>query len=111
MSRRPQTIGFRSAKAESARQLLSCHGRSLAAGIVDPMPSRGGQAAPKPEFVAAVQDPARKNGVLVVADEVLNLGQSSRERPRCMALLRTSSRRARSSAAVCQLEQSEGGRR
>jgi len=63
---------------ESARQLLSCQGRSLAAGIVDPMPSRGGLAAPKPEFVAAVQDTARKNGVLVIADEVLNLGQSFR---------------------------------
>ncbi|MBH5371562.1 hypothetical protein [Bradyrhizobium glycinis] len=64
--------------AESARQLLSFDGRGLATGIVDRMPSRGGLAAPKPEFVAAVQETARKNGVLVVADEVLNLGQSFR---------------------------------
>ncbi|MEY9104638.1 glutamate-1-semialdehyde aminotransferase [Bradyrhizobium yuanmingense] len=97
--------------AESARQLLSFHGRSLAAGIVDRMPSRGGLAAPKPELLAAVQDTARKNGLLVIADEVLNLRQSFRGRPRCLALFRTSSRWARSSAAVCQLEQSEDGRR
>lgn len=73
-----EVVVLRFNDAESARQLLSFHGHSLAAVIVDPMPSRGGLVAPKPEFISAVQDTARKNGVLVIADEVLNLRQSFR---------------------------------
>lgn len=61
--------------AENARRLLSLHAHHLAAVIVDPMPSRGGLAAPKSEFTAAVQETARNNGILVIADEVLNLRQ------------------------------------
>ncbi|WP_249817482.1 aminotransferase class III-fold pyridoxal phosphate-dependent enzyme [Bradyrhizobium sp. 143] len=34
--------------------------------------------APNPEFIAAVQETARENGVLVIADEILNLRQSFR---------------------------------
>lgn len=73
-----EVVVLRFNDADGVRQLLSLHGDSLAAVIVDPMPSRGGLIAPKPEFIAAVQETARKNGILVIADEVLNLRQSFR---------------------------------
>lgn len=60
------------------RQLLSLHAQQLAAVLLDPMPSRGGLIAPNPEFIAAVQETAGENGVLVIADEILNLRQSFR---------------------------------
>nr|WP_246799545.1 aspartate aminotransferase family protein [Bradyrhizobium sp. CCBAU 51753] len=60
---------------EGARRLLTLHARDLAAVVLDPMPSRGGLTAPKSEFVAAIQEAARSNGILVIADEVLNLRQ------------------------------------
>lgn len=71
-----EVIVLRFNDAEGARRLLSLHRHSLAAVIVDPMPSRGGLIAPKREFIAAVQETARNNGILVIADEVLNLRQS-----------------------------------
>ncbi|MCP1838566.1 MULTISPECIES: aspartate aminotransferase family protein [unclassified Bradyrhizobium] len=61
---------------EGVRRLLSLHAHQLAAVVFDPMPSRGGLIAPKPEFIAAIQETARKMGILVIADEVLNLRQS-----------------------------------
>ncbi|WP_026202562.1 aspartate aminotransferase family protein [Bradyrhizobium sp. WSM2793] len=60
---------------EGARRSLALHARSLAAVLLDPMPSRGGLIAPKPGFIAAVQEAARDKGFLVIADEVLNLRQ------------------------------------
>ncbi|WP_410712209.1 aspartate aminotransferase family protein [Bradyrhizobium sp. BEA-2-5] len=71
-----EVVVLRFNDADAARQLLSLHGRNLAAVIVDPMPSRAGLIAPKPEFIAVVQETARANGILVIADEVLNLRQS-----------------------------------
>lgn len=64
--------------AAGARRLLSLHAHELAAVVLDPMPSRGGLIAPKSEFITAVQGTARTNGILVIADEVLNLRQSFR---------------------------------
>lgn len=61
---------------EGACRLLSLQADKLAAVVIDPMPSRGGLIAPKPEFMVAVQDTARNNGILVIADEILNLRQS-----------------------------------
>lgn len=61
---------------EGVRRLLSRHARELAAVVLDPMPSRCGLIAPDREFIAAVQETARINGILVIADEVLNLRQS-----------------------------------
>ncbi|MCC8941489.1 aspartate aminotransferase family protein [Bradyrhizobium sp. Arg68] len=58
------------------RRLLSLHAHELAAVILDPMPSRGGLVAPKPEFIATIQEIARSNGILVISDEILNLRQS-----------------------------------
>lgn len=63
---------------EGVRRLLSLHAHKLAAVVLDPMPSRGGLIAPEAEFIAAVQETARKAGILLIADEVLNLRQSYR---------------------------------
>ncbi|WP_342710010.1 aspartate aminotransferase family protein [Bradyrhizobium sp. B124] len=71
-----EVVVLRFNDVEGARRLLSLHAHKLAAVVLDPMPSRGGLIAPKPEFIAAIQDTARKNGILVIADEVLNLRQS-----------------------------------
>lgn len=73
-----EVVVLRFNDVESVRRLLCLHAHKLAAIIVDPMPSRGGLIAPKPEFIAAVQESARKNDILVIADEVLNLRQSFR---------------------------------
>ncbi|MBP0112267.1 aspartate aminotransferase family protein [Bradyrhizobium vignae] len=71
-----EVIVMRFNDADAARRLLSLHGHHLAAVIIDPMPSRAGLIPPTPEFIAAVQETARMGGVLVIADEVLNLRQS-----------------------------------
>ncbi|MVT66089.1 aminotransferase class III-fold pyridoxal phosphate-dependent enzyme [Bradyrhizobium pachyrhizi] len=70
-----EVVVIRFNDVEGARQLLSAHARDLAAIVLDPMPSRGGLIAPTPEFIAALQETARNNGILVIADEVLNLRQ------------------------------------
>ncbi|WFU62597.1 aspartate aminotransferase family protein [Bradyrhizobium brasilense] len=70
-----EVVVLRFNDVEGARRLLSLHARDLAAIVLDPMPSRGGLTPPNPEFIAAVQQTARENGVLVIADEVLNLRQ------------------------------------
>lgn len=71
-----EVVVLRFNDVEGIRRLLSLRAHELAAVVLDPMPSRGGLIAPKPEFIAAVQETARKNGILVIADEVLNLRQS-----------------------------------
>ncbi|MCP3392212.1 aspartate aminotransferase family protein [Bradyrhizobium sp. CCGB12] len=70
-----EVVVLRFNDAEGARRLISSNAHDLAAVVLDPMPSRGGLVAPKPEFLAVVQESARKNGILVIADEVLNLRQ------------------------------------
>jgi glutamate-1-semialdehyde 2,1-aminomutase len=70
-----EVVVLRFNDVEGARRLLSSHGNELAAIILDPMPSRGGLTTPTPEFIAAVQETARANDILVIADEVLNLRQ------------------------------------
>lgn len=47
----------------------------VAAILIDPMPSRAGLLHPAPDFIATVSAVARKYGILVIADEVLNLRQ------------------------------------
>ncbi|MFK4380974.1 aspartate aminotransferase family protein [Bradyrhizobium sp. USDA 223] len=71
-----EVVVLRFNDVESVRRLMSLHADHLAAIIVDPMPSRGGLVAPKPEFIAAVHEASRANGILVISDEVLNLRQS-----------------------------------
>ena len=57
------------------RQLVEAADR-LACVLIDPMPSRAGLLHPDPEFIEAVEKTARRCGILVVADEVLNLRQA-----------------------------------
>ncbi|MES5485144.1 aspartate aminotransferase family protein [Bradyrhizobium sp. INPA03-11B] len=71
-----EVVVLRFNDVEGVRRLMSLHAHDLAAIILDPMPSRGGLVAPKPEFTAAVQEAGRINGIPVIADEVLNLRQS-----------------------------------
>ncbi|WP_370142109.1 aspartate aminotransferase family protein [Bradyrhizobium elkanii] len=47
----------------------------LAAIVLDPMPSRAGLIAPTPEFVAAIQQAAKRHGIVLIADEVLSFRQ------------------------------------
>ena len=70
-----EVVVFRFNDPEGARRLLSLHAEKLAAVVIDPMPSRAGLINPKLEFIAAVQETARKHGIVVIADEVLNLRQ------------------------------------
>ncbi|UCI34919.1 aspartate aminotransferase family protein [Mesorhizobium sp. B4-1-4] len=58
-----------------ARELLSRRAGEIAAILIDPMPSRAGLVAPEPEFLSALQETARKHGILVISDEVLNFRQ------------------------------------
>jgi glutamate-1-semialdehyde 2,1-aminomutase len=73
-----EVVVIRFNDVEGVRRLLSLHAQKLAAVILDPMPSRSGLITPKPEFIAAAQETARENDILVIADEVLNLRQSFR---------------------------------
>lgn len=56
------------------RQLEDAADR-LACVLIDPMPSRAGLLHPEPGFLAALERTARKRGILVISDEVLNLRQ------------------------------------
>lgn len=71
-----EVVVLRFNDAEGVRRLLSLHAHELAAVVLDPMPSRAGLIEPKPEFIAAVQQTAQDGGILVIADEILNLRQS-----------------------------------
>lgn len=73
-----EVVVLRFNDVEGARRLLTLHAQKLAAVVLDPMPSRGGLIAPNPEFIVAVQETARNNGILVISDEVLNFRQSFR---------------------------------
>ncbi|MCP3380225.1 aspartate aminotransferase family protein [Bradyrhizobium sp. CCGUVB4N] len=71
-----EVVVLRFNDVEGAHRLLSSNAHNLAAVVLDPMPSRGGLVAAKPDFMATVQEVTRNNGILVIADEVLNLRQS-----------------------------------
>jgi glutamate-1-semialdehyde 2,1-aminomutase len=60
---------------EGAIRRLEAAADRLACIIIDPMPSRAGLIAADPVFVDALTTVARKSGILIVADEVLNLRQ------------------------------------
>ncbi|MBZ9761749.1 aspartate aminotransferase family protein [Mesorhizobium sp. CA8] len=64
--------------AAGARELLSRRAGDIAAVLIDPMPSRAGLVAPEPEFLSALQETARKHGILIISDEVLNFRQDYR---------------------------------
>jgi glutamate-1-semialdehyde 2,1-aminomutase len=54
---------------------LARHTGHLAAILIDPMPSRAGLLKPLPQFIERLSAFARKHGILIIADEVLNLRQ------------------------------------
>jgi glutamate-1-semialdehyde 2,1-aminomutase len=54
---------------------LTRNANRLAAVLIDPMPSRAGLIKPAPEFLSRLMGVARKHGILIIADEVLNLRQ------------------------------------
>nr|WP_165225784.1 aspartate aminotransferase family protein [Allorhizobium pseudoryzae] len=60
---------------ETTEDLIISNAGRLAAILVDPMPSRAGLLAPKPGFLARLSRLAAEHGILVIADEVLNLRQ------------------------------------
>jgi glutamate-1-semialdehyde 2,1-aminomutase len=62
--------------AEGARRRISDNHDRLACILIDPVPSRAGLLAPDQGFLAAIVETARQYGILVIADEVLNLRQS-----------------------------------
>ncbi len=57
---------------ERTRSILAEHGRSLAAILVDAMPSRPGLIPLKREYVEFLNEVARANDTLIISDEVLN---------------------------------------
>ncbi len=54
---------------------LSAGSKRIACVLIDPMPSRAGLLHPEPAFIEALAKMASKYGILIVADEVLNLRQ------------------------------------
>ncbi|XSC42678.1 aspartate aminotransferase family protein [Bradyrhizobium sp. RDT10] len=52
--------------------ILRREGRSIAAIIVDPLASRAGTVPMSKETIAAVQDACRRDGVLLIADEIIS---------------------------------------
>ncbi|MCC2609391.1 aspartate aminotransferase family protein [Neorhizobium sp. Rsf11] len=62
--------------ADGARRRIKAHHEQLACILIDPVPSRAGLLQPDEAFLTAVVETARQYGILVIADEVLNLRQS-----------------------------------
>lgn len=60
---------------ENIEQSLAPRAADIAAILIDPMPSRAGLLEPSPDFIEALSAAARRYGILVIADEVLNLRQ------------------------------------
>lgn len=63
---------------DAAVSRIKQHAGRLSCILIDPVPSRAGLIAPDPAFLAAIATVARQHGILVIADEVLNLRQGYR---------------------------------
>jgi glutamate-1-semialdehyde 2,1-aminomutase len=61
--------------ADGLEETLAPHSHRLAAILIDPMPSRAGLLRPKPQFIERLNVFAQTHGILIIADEVLNLRQ------------------------------------
>ncbi|CCM80265.1 aspartate aminotransferase family protein [Rhizobium mesoamericanum] len=70
-----EVVTVRFNEIEGCQRLLEKNAHRLAALIIDPVPSRAGLITPDPEFVEAVNATARKLGIVIIADEVLNFRQ------------------------------------
>lgn len=60
--------------AQLEQQIAMNAGR-LAAILIDPMPSRAELIEPTQEFIATINKVAKQHGIVIIADEVLNLRQ------------------------------------
>lgn len=67
-----QVIPLRFNQPTLAEQLIEANASKLGAILLDMMPGRAGYITPTPEFLSAIQRVARKHGILIIADEVLN---------------------------------------
>ncbi|WP_316176086.1 MULTISPECIES: aspartate aminotransferase family protein [unclassified Bradyrhizobium] len=70
-----EVVPLRFNDVQGAVERIERNANSLAAIVVDPMPSRAGLIAPDPEFVEAIQSTARAHNILIISDEVLNFRQ------------------------------------
>ncbi|WP_173514214.1 aspartate aminotransferase family protein [Sinorhizobium psoraleae] len=70
-----ETLVLRFNDADLLEKNLTAHAHRIAAVVIDPMPSQAGLIAPKPDFLDALHRLCRQHGVLIIADEVLNLRQ------------------------------------
>jgi len=61
---------------EYLERSLNKHAHKLSAILIDPMPSRAGLLKPDPLFIEALNVYAKKHGILIISDEVLNLRQA-----------------------------------
>jgi glutamate-1-semialdehyde 2,1-aminomutase len=59
-------------RLDACRERIAQHKHELAAILVDPQPLGIGMIAPRPGFLEFLRDETAKNGILLVADEVLN---------------------------------------
>lgn len=71
-----EVVPLRFNDAQGAVHQIRRHASSLAAIVLDPMPSRAGLIAPDPAFITALQNVAREQNVLIISDEVLSFRQS-----------------------------------
>ncbi|MEO9340375.1 aspartate aminotransferase family protein [Mesorhizobium sp. SB112] len=60
---------------EGAQRRISEAADRLSCIVIDLMPSRAGLIEPSPEFLQMLESSARKYGILILADEVLNFRQ------------------------------------
>ncbi|WP_172111744.1 MULTISPECIES: aspartate aminotransferase family protein [Bradyrhizobium] len=70
-----EVVPLRFNDVQGAVDRIERNAHSLAAIVIDPMPSRAGLIAPDAEFVAAIQSTARAHNILIISDEVLNFRQ------------------------------------
>lgn len=71
-----EVVPLRFNDPQGAVHRIRRHAASLAAVVLDPMPSRAGLIAPDPEFITALQEVAREQKILIISDEVLNFRQN-----------------------------------
>ncbi|MBI3974208.1 MAG: aspartate aminotransferase family protein [Chloroflexi bacterium] len=57
---------------DAVERLLEAHGHELAALIVDPLSNRAGFPLPAPGFVPFLREIARRNGIVLIYDEVIS---------------------------------------
>jgi glutamate-1-semialdehyde 2,1-aminomutase len=73
-----EVVALRFNDVEGVERRIGEHADRLAAILIDPMPSRAGLIPPEPAFIRALTATARRHGILIVCDEVLNLRQGLR---------------------------------